>query len=108
MHESRPQLTIEYTLGAILAGDANGDGAVDVADLGIVGANFGQSGKTFADGDFNDDGSVDVADLGIVGANWSTAQATSATDLAALVPEPAVLGVFLMGLPLLTKRRRSH
>ncbi len=108
MRESRPQLTIEYTLGAILAGDANGDGTVDVADLGIVGANFGQSGKTFADGDFNDDGSVDVADLGIVGANWSTAQATSTTDLAALVPEPAVLGVFLMGLPLLTKRRRSH
>ncbi len=108
MHESRPQLTIEYTLGAILAGDANGDGAVDVADLGIVGANFGQSGKTFADGDFNDDGSVDVADLGIVGANWSTAQVTSTADLAALVPEPAVLGMLLMSLPLLTKRRRSH
>ncbi len=29
-----------------------------------------------APGDFNDDGIVDVADLGILGANWTASQAT--------------------------------
>ncbi len=87
----------------LLGGDANGDGLVDVADLGILGANFNQSGMTESDGDFNGDGLVDVADLGVLGANWSAGHAM-VTGLA-LVPEPATLSLVVMGM-LLTRRRR--
>lgn len=87
----------------LLGGDANGDSLVDVADLGILGANFNQSGMTESDGDFNGDGLVDVADLGVLGANWSAGHAM-VTGLA-LVPEPATLSLVVMGM-LLTGRRR--
>jgi hypothetical protein len=53
-------------------GDANSDGAVDVGDLGILAANYGGSGKSWAQGDFNGDGLVDVGDLGILAANYGT------------------------------------
>ena len=53
-----------------MAGDANGDGAVDVGDLGILAANYGQSGKSWNQGDFNGDKKVDVGDLGILAANY--------------------------------------
>ncbi len=86
-----------------LAGDANGDGVVDVADLGVVGANFGQSDATFTDGDFNGDGIVDVADLGILGANWTAAQAAFSTS--ALVPEPTTLSLVMMGVLMVRPRR---
>jgi hypothetical protein len=53
-----------------IPGDANGDGMIDVGDLGILAANYGQSGKTCAQGDFNGDGLVDVGDLGILAAHY--------------------------------------
>jgi beta-xylosidase len=56
-----------------IPGDANGDGMVDVGDLGILAANYGKtSGATWAMGDFNGDGAVDVGDLGILAANYGT------------------------------------
>jgi hypothetical protein len=52
-------------------GDANGDGSVDVSDLGILAANYGKtSGAAWDLGDFNGDGAVDVSDLGILAANY--------------------------------------
>jgi hypothetical protein len=65
-----------------IPGDANGDGMVDVGDLGILAANYGGSGKTWALGDFNGDGLVDVGDLGILAANYGTG-ATSTMSWAA-------------------------
>jgi hypothetical protein len=53
-----------------LAGDANHDAKVDIADLGILATNWQQSPRTFSKGDFNFDGSVDIADLGILATNW--------------------------------------
>ena len=93
-------------------GDANGDGVIDVADLGIVGAHFNLSEVTFHQGDFNGDGTVDVADLGILGANWVAAQdlsvisAQSENDPTVLIPEPAGLLVLAVG-PILLRRRRN-
>jgi hypothetical protein len=55
-----------------LPGDANGDGMVDVGDLGILAANYGGSGKSWAQGDFNGDGLVDVGDLGILAAHYGS------------------------------------
>jgi len=90
--------------GANPPGDFNCDGLVDVADLGIIGANFNGSEVTYVDGDANLDGDVDVADLGIVGANWSASQATGNTS--ALVPEPAILSLLAMSVLMVGRRRR--
>lgn len=50
----------------ICDGDLNGDSIVDLADLGIVLANFGRHGLLLHDGDFDCDGDVDLSDLGVV------------------------------------------
>ena len=77
-------------------GDFNCDGVVDVADLGIIGANFNNIDVTYIDGDANLDNVIDVADLGVVGANWTASQATAI--IVALVPEPATLSLFAMSM----------
>ena len=56
-----------------LAGDANNDGNIDLADLNLVLANFGGSVEIGTDGDVNDDGVVDLADLNLVLANFGEA-----------------------------------
>ena len=86
-------------------GDANFDGIVDVADLGIVGANFNADDMQWDTGDFNLDGMTDVADLGILGANWSASQTTG--NGSALVPEPATLSLFAMSVLVIGRRRRA-
>ncbi|MBH06194.1 MAG: hypothetical protein CMJ20_07715 [Phycisphaeraceae bacterium] len=98
--------------GTSVSGDFNCDGVVDVADLGIVGANFNTTQVTYVDGDANLDNVVDVADLGVVGANWSAAQAAllarslSVAGLTGVIPEPATIGVLGVGLIWVGKRRR--
>ena len=75
----------QYSLVYPGAGDANGDGKVDVNDLTIVLSNFGQTGMTWSQGDFNGDGSVDINDLTILLSNFGT---TSGAGIQA-VPEPS-------------------
>jgi hypothetical protein len=55
-----------------LAGDANRDRKVDVADLGIVASSWQLPGRTFSQGnfDYSATGGVDVNDLGILASNW--------------------------------------
>lgn len=55
--------------GGTCPGDTNGDGEVNLADLNLVLANFGQD---TSDGDTNGDGSVDLADLNTVLAAFGT------------------------------------
>lgn len=53
--------------------DFNGDGSIDITDLGTLLANFGTaSGATKADGDANGDGAVDITDLGLVLADFGS------------------------------------
>ncbi len=47
-------------------GDLNGDSVVDLADLGIVLANYGRHAVLLHDGDYNCDGVIDLSDLGVV------------------------------------------
>ncbi len=82
----------------------NCDGVVDVADLGILGANFNADDMQWNTGNFNLDGMTDVADLGILGANWSASQATGNTS--ALVPEPTTLSLIAMSVLMVGQRRR--
>ena len=82
-----------------LLGDANGDNKVDINDLTIVLARYGQSGGEigWSTGDFNNDDKVDINDLTIVLANYGQSIGSSATGTAA-VPEPGMLPLTAAGL----------
>jgi len=89
-----------------LLGDLNGDGFVGIDDLNIVLANWNQNvppGDPLADP--SGDGFVGITDLNTVLGNWNAgtppgAQASSA------IPEPATLGVVLLGMLGVGGRRR--
>jgi hypothetical protein len=55
----------------VLPGDGNGDGAVNVTDLGVVSTHFGRSPRGPRQGDFDGDADVDVGDLGILATNFN-------------------------------------
>ena len=97
-----------FLLTPALSGDANLDGQVDVNDLTIVLAHFGQSsGMTWYTGDFNGDGEVDINDLTIVLANFGKTSGTGGGI--APVPEPSIITLLLAGpacLPAFARRRR--
>ncbi|MEM7809383.1 MAG: hypothetical protein AAF561_14840, partial [Planctomycetota bacterium] len=65
----------------VLAGDANRDRTVNLADFGVLRSNFGSTSAVFSDGDFNYDGRVDLADFGLLRAQFGTVLATPASDL---------------------------
>ena len=54
---------------SVLAGDANNDGVVSIADFAILRANFG-GGSLFSQGDFNYDSQVSIADFALLRANF--------------------------------------
>jgi hypothetical protein len=68
----------------VLAGDANQDGVVNLADFNILASNFGQSNRTFTQGDFNYDGTVNLADFNLLASRFGQSvapmTATSARD----------------------------
>ena len=92
-----------------IPGDANGDGMVDVGDLGILGGNWGTlTGMTWADGDFTGDGAVDVGDLGVLGGNWGFGTGGSPEPFPGInaIPEPTVMVLLSVGVLGLLRRRR--
>jgi hypothetical protein len=54
---------------AVVPGDANGDGHVNILDFNIVISYFGQSGTSIP-GDVNSDGTVNILDFGLVVSNF--------------------------------------
>jgi hypothetical protein len=104
----------------LLAGDADLDSDVDVADLGILASNW-QSAGTWVTGDFDFSGIVEVNDLGLLASNWQSgvsaapapmdghpralAEVLSSFGLpSASVPEPSHLGL-LFAVALACRRR---
>jgi hypothetical protein len=77
-----------YVLTPAIPGDANLDGKVDINDLTIVLAHYGQTGMLWSQGEFTGDGKVDINDLTIVLANYGHSIGSSAGPMAP-VPEPA-------------------
>ena len=84
-----------FLLTPLEPGDANGDGRVDINDLTIVLANFGQTGMAWSQGDFTGDGTVDVNDLTIVLANYGYGVTAPSP---ASVPEPSALALLALAL----------
>ena len=86
-----------FLLRAAIPGDANLDGRVDINDLTIVLANYGQmTGMTWTTGNVNGDTRVDINDLTIVLANYGRTAAAGAAPAA--VPEPGALLLLAAGL----------
>lgn len=53
-------------------GDVNSDGAVNIFDLSIMAAHWGQSGQPYSAGDLSGDGTVNIFDLSILASKWGT------------------------------------
>ncbi len=62
----------------VLAGDANRDGQVNLADFNVLASNFGQSNRTFSQGDFNYDGQVNLADFNLLASRFGQQLAPAA------------------------------
>lgn len=104
----------------VLAGDVNGDGVVNLADLGILIDHYGQSGMAWASGDLNNDGAVNLADLGILIDHYGTSGSgldiagqnlLAAHGLGSPVPEPSTFALLLagaLGLLLCFTRRKGR
>jgi hypothetical protein len=103
MGGSYPDSTFDAAYQTPLSGDANGDGTVDINDLTIVLAHYGQTGAAWAQGEFTGDGTVDINDLTIVLAHYGQS-AGSAAGATAAVPEPCVPALLAAGLACLLAR----
>ncbi len=87
-----------------IAGDLNGDTAVNFADFLVLSNNFGQNVDSYEDGDIDCNGNVAFADFLVLSNNFG-----QTAGAAASVPEPAtnILVMFAVSLVLpLRKRKR--
>jgi hypothetical protein len=108
---ARQSLTLQLHATIALGGDANLDGLVDVADLGILAMNWDTSGG-WLQGDFNRDGVINVDDLNLLALDWqgggNLAASLSGLGLPTTsIPEPTFAAILLLGLPAVMSRRRK-
>lgn len=82
-----------------LAGDANGDGSVDLEDLNLVRNQFGEVGDPVAGDTYPYDGIVDLTDLNAVRNHFGQSGA-------APTPEPATIALVLFGTAFLAACNR--
>jgi hypothetical protein len=102
-------LLIRYTR----YGDADLNGVVNLIDFNVLAARFGSSALFWHQGDFNYDEVVNLADFNLLAANFGLSAGPDGVvdpsdwaNLAAAVPEPALVPWLLGALPL--RRRRRH
>ena len=72
---------------------------MDLLDLNILGFYYGATDADWGKGDFNKDGVVNLLDLDILGGFYGQGDGES-------VPEPATLGLLLVGGLALLRRKR--
>lgn len=99
---------------SLLDGDANFDGAVDVADFKDFASHWNQSVDRWSLGDFNLDGWVDTTDLAMLALNWNQSAGSLTQFLSdaglpqTAVPEPTAAGLALVAATGLCIRRRRR
>lgn len=105
-------LGVSYTANTVdliagLLGDLDGDGFVGISDLNIVlGAwNNNVTPGVWLLGDPSGDGFIGIDDLNVVLGNWN-AGTPPAADASAVIPEPSMIGMMMLGGLGLMKRRR--
>jgi len=93
-----------------LAGDADRDGDVDLADFGLLRASFGTVPGRYLAGDLDGDADVDLADFGILRANFGEADLEPLDAWhATLIPEPAAgVGLLLVAARRAARRRNMR
>jgi len=111
-------LLISDPLAIWVQGDANDDGKIDGGDLALWQQNYDPLGlnadnNTFAMGDWNFDGKIDGGDLGLWQQNYNPLGLPTSVGDAPLaeIPEPATVGLLLLGggaLVRLRGRRRRR
>jgi hypothetical protein len=105
---------LNIVASALYDGDANLDGQVDVADLGILASNW-QGAANWLGGDFDGNGGVDVNDLGLLATHWQAGVPASSGEMLdeliegyglppRMVPEPGLLSILSL-FPLFNFRR---
>ena len=55
-------------------GDLNGDGKVNLSDLAIMAAHWGQTDSNYPDGNITGQGTINISDLAVMAANWGWVQ----------------------------------
>jgi Dockerin type I domain/PEP-CTERM motif len=76
----------------VLAGDANGDGTVNIFDINLISSNWNTAGPA---GDANYDGAVNIFDVNYVSAHWNNTLPGGGSATA--VPEPASYVLLSLG-----------
>ena len=90
---------------SLLPGDVNSDGFVGGYDGTQILSNWGKTGQTWAEGDLSGDGTVDGSDFTELLTHWGTGTAPLEPP-GEVIPEPATLGLLLIGGLVLLRRRR--
>ena len=101
---------VEFVVVTDVPGDVDGDGNVDLTDMGLFEAQFGQSGLPLPPGanspDLDKDGDVDLDDLVFIRDNFGYVSPPSPSASAA-TPEPATMTVLALGGLMVLRRRRK-
>jgi hypothetical protein len=102
-------VAVSTPIGAIVAGDVNGNGVADINDYVVIRNNFFGTGRTRTQGDLTGDGLVNFADFRNWKDNRTAGSGAGDEDLLAGlgVPEPGSLALVMLGaLAWLTSSRR--
>jgi hypothetical protein len=89
---SAGQFVTAMTLGSFkpalpIFGDLNRDGSVNGSDFAVLAANFGRTGRSWAQGDMNGDGAANGSDFALLAANFGrTTAAVQAASVSAAAP----------------------
>jgi hypothetical protein len=94
-------------VAALLPGDANADGTVDLSDLSAVLSHFGGTNANWTAGNFDGSSTIDLTDLADVLNNFGMSSPSGAVGSASssAAPEPASLLVLALGAFCLSRRR---
>ena len=105
-----PGATIVYNGGSLtqifLPGDTNGDGFEGGADLNAILSNWGITGATRLQGDLTGEGDVGGADYNQLLSHWGGSMPMPPEAPLEAIPEPAALGLMLVGGLALLRRRK--